>query len=86
MPLDVRRELKLGDIRVVIEPEKYPEDDFLAYIAFGQDDDPDATDYLLPLGPKQWETLKDLVDETFRHMQTYLDRLPKEDEDGDEEE
>ena len=60
--------------------------DFLAYIAFGQDDDPDATDYLLPLGPKQWETLKDLVDETFRHMQTYLDRLPKEDEDGDEEE
>ncbi|MFO7780877.1 MAG: hypothetical protein R6W94_04560 [Spirochaetia bacterium] len=84
MPLEVRRELKLGDITVVIEPEKYPEDEFLAYIAFGQDDNPDGSDYVLPLQPEQWQTLKDLIDETFRHMQTYLDRLPKEEEDEEE--
>ena len=28
----------------------------------------------------------EFVDETFGHMQAYLDRLPREDEDGDEQE
>ena len=83
MPLEVRRELELGEIRVVIEPEEYPEDDFLAYIAFGEVDDADGGNCVLPLRPEQWQTLKDLVDETFRHMQTSLDRLPKEKEDDE---
>lgn len=80
MSLKVRRELKLDDIKIVIEPEADPEEDFLAYIGFGENDD-GVAEYVLPIRPDQWQNFKDLVDETFRHMQTYVDRLPKDDQD-----
>lgn len=83
MPLEVTREMKHGAIRGQIEPDKYTEDEFLARIAFREGDDSELADYVLAVSAEDRDTLKDLIAETFRHMQTYLARLPNED--GDDE-
>jgi hypothetical protein len=83
MPLEVKRQMTLGHTNIEIEPDMIPEEEFQVHLNFLSNSST-GEDYQVQLRPQEWQLLKDLVDETFRHMQTYLDRLPKEDEDEEE--
>lgn len=83
MSLEVKREMTLGHTNIEIEPEMFPEEEFQVHRNFLSNSST-GEDYQVQLRPQEWQVPKDLVDETFRHMQTYLDRLPKEDEDEEE--
>jgi hypothetical protein len=75
--------MTLGHTNIEIEPDMIPEEEFQVHLNFLSNSST-GEDYQVQLRPEEWQVLKDLVDETFRHMQTYLDRLPKEDEDEEE--
>lgn len=81
MSLEVTREMSLlGHTTIQIQPDPFPAEDFQVHVNFYSKSS-SGEDYELQLTPEQWQLLKDLVDETFRHMQTYVERRPNEDED-----
>lgn len=71
MPLEVTREMSLGHTRIQVQPDMYPEDDYQVHLNFLSNSS-SGEDYEIQLGPEDWQLFKDLIDETFRHMQTYL--------------
>jgi len=79
MSLEVTREMSLGHTTIRVQPDEYPEADFQVHLNFVPNSSAEE-DFYLNITPEQWQLFKDLVDESFSHMQTYVDRLPKEEE------
>lgn len=84
MPLNMKCQVETHSTQVTIELDKYPEDGVVAYLGF-EDKECGQDEYALHIEPEDLEVLNELVDETFAHMRSHLQKNRDPDSDDDEE-